>query len=545
MVSRSRLLEAQSDYAAFYLRTLQQWETQFQRAVSSADRATFEEDLQQVRQAQRWCADHSEAYTFAAQLCSTFGMIDSVLLESYQTPEAQVNWYRAALEAARLLKNTEAELHHLRHLALSYGRMGEYSEGLQHLQDALVRHSSHADGNPIVRAQLLNSIGDMLNAMGEPHQSEAHYLESLSLSTAGSEEHARTLWGLSGVYNTLSRLDEAIANAEQSWQHHQRTGNTLLLAQIAARMGEIRYTQGNYDAARDHQWESIRLAEQIAYLRGLTVAYRNLAYIANDQGALQESEQHFERSLTYVQQLGDLREHAILLGGLGQFQWQRGAYIQAAASFRQSFAYCEQTGDQIGMAYMLINLGKVYQHTGDFTQAFRELEQAQTILERLGEPWGQAKVMMSLGELAQKQGDHARATQHFQKMLISVETIGDVRGQALAWIGLGKAAHGRDQAEEALTAYQRALELARAISVLPMVLEALLGVAEVWYTQGKIHASIELLGFLIHHPQSDDETRLACTALLSRMRLEHRDEPIDDLLAQGAQRDIAHFVNQK
>ncbi len=544
MVSRSRLFEAQFDYADFYLRTLQQWETQFHRADSIADRAAFEADLQQIQQAQTWCADRSEANSAAAQLCSAFGMIDSTLLESYHTPDAQINWYRAAVDAARLLNDPEAELQHVRHLALSYGRVGEYSVGLQHLQAALARHSS-TDGNPMVRAQLLNNIGDIFVAIGEPQQAEAHFLDCLALSTPDSAERAHALWGLSSVYNTLSRLDDAIAYAEQSQLLYQRLGNTLRLAQIAARMGEICYTQGDYDTAQKHQWESIRRAEQIAYLRGLTVAYRNLAYIANDQGAIHDAEQYFERSLAYVQQLGDLREHAILLGGLGQLQWRRGAYTDAASSFRQSLAYCEQTGDQIGMAYMLINLGKVHQHMGDFSQALRELEQAQAVLERLGEPWGQAKVMMSLGELAHKQGDYARAAEHFREMLGSVESIGDVRGQTLAWIGLGKAAQGRGQAEEALAAYQRALELARATSLVPMTLEALLGFAAVWYMQGRIAASLELLGFLLHHPQSDDEIRLACTALLTRVQLEHGSEPVDDLLAQGAGRDLETFVTRK
>lgn len=545
MLSKSRLLEAQFDYAAFYLRTLQQWQGQFHRADAPTARAAFEEDLQQIRQAQAWCAEHSQTLPAAAQLCSAFGSIDSALLESYHTPEAQIAWYRAAVDAARLLATPEAELDHLRYLTLSYGRRGDYAVGLQHAQEALAQHDRHPSGGPRVRAQLLNTIGDMLSATGEAQQAEAYFLESLSLSAAGGPERAHTLWGLSRVYNTITRLEDALRFAEQSRLLYQHLGNSARLAQIAGHMGEIRYTQGDYDAARDHQWESIRLAEQAGYVRGLTVAYRNLAYIASEHGAAHDAEHYFERSLAYVQHLGDLREHAILLGGLGQLLWRRGAYAEAAAHFRQSLALCEQTGDQIGMAYMLINLGKVHQQAGEFTQALRELEQAQAILERLGEPWGQAKVMMSLGELAQKQGDHARAAAHFEKMRGALETIGDVRGQTLAWIGLGKAEFGRGRADEALAAYQRALELGRSIAALPMVLEALLGFATVWHAQGNLQAAIELLGFLLNHPQNDDETRLACAALLDEVRMRQGGAPLDDLLAQGAQRDLDYFTAQQ
>ncbi|MCU0465427.1 MAG: tetratricopeptide repeat protein [Anaerolineae bacterium] len=526
MFSRARLLEAQADHAAFYLRELQALETRLNQSNSS-DRLleALESDLQQLQQAQAWSAQYAHSSEPAAQLCIGFGLTDPALLEQRQDGTAQVQWYESALQTARRWGDSSAEVRHLHHLALSYSRLGHVA----------LERCAHLPDDPVLQAQLLNSMGDMLELMGESQQAEAYFRQSLALALDGSDERANAHWGLGNVYNTLSQPDESMQFYEQCAVVYQQRGRQTRLAMVYSRMGQLAYNQGDYARARTYQQRCIATAEPIGHLRSLTAAHRNLGYIAMDQSDPAESLGCFERSLSYAQRLGDLREHAIILGGVGQMHWRSGNTDAARAAFEQSIAYCETTGDQIGMAYMLINLSQVTQYGGDLSQASAELRQALDILERLGEPWGQAKVMMSLGELAEAQADPATADGYYRQMLALVEKIGDARGQALANVALGRTALALSQPGDATGFFRRGLSLAIEIDFPPALYNGWLVVLTWWLDSGRTTDGLALAGYLLAQPGLPDPI---AAAVRERVAL----TGAGDVSALGERRSAADFL---
>lgn len=535
MFSRARLLEAQTDHAAFYLRGLQALEAQLdQPDLSARVLEPLESDLQQIQQAQAWSAQYADSSEPAARLCIGFGLTDPALLEQRQDGTAQVQWYESALQTARRWGDSNAEVRHLRHLALSHSRLGQFPRAVEHLNAALER-CAHLPDDPTLQAQLLNSMGDTLELMGESQQAEGYFRQALALAPDGSEERANAHWGLGNVYNTLSQPDESMGFYEQCAAAYQQRGRQTKLAMVYARMGELAYNQGDYPRAIAYQQRCIATAEPIGHLRSLTIAHRNLGYIAMDQGDEAAAEQEFGRSSSYAQRLGDLREYAIILGGMGMMHWRAGRADPARAAFQQSIAYCETTGDQIGMAYMLINLSQVTQHGGDLPQASAELRQALDILERLGEPWGQAKVMMSLGGLAESQADLATADGYYRQMLALVEKLGDARGQALACVALGRTALALGQAGEASGFFRRGLSLALEIDFLPALYDGWLAVTVWWLDSGRTADGLALAGYLLAQPGLPDPI---AAAVRERVAL----ASAGDVSALGAGRSAADFL---
>lgn len=533
MFSRSRLTEARLHHAAYYLQRLRQWESAQQQSQHTED--DFAQDILQIQQAQSWCVDAGAMLPQAARLCSDFGLIETNTLESLFSAEAQLAWYQAALQAAQQLNDEQATLQHRYALALSYGRMSDYPNALAQLE--WVQAHLSADTAPQRAIAVLNSMGDVLIAMGESAQAEHCYQSSLRLSDPHSLDHADSLAGLANVSTNLSRLAEAFTYCEQSLALYRQHHNTLRSVQVLGRMGELCYAQGNFANATQYIHESLRLAESLGYRRGQTLGHRNLAYIASAQGNLDEAERCYQRSLTFAEQLGDLREHAIILGGLGQLHSRKGESQRALACFEQSLVYCEQTGDQIGMSYMLINISDMMQQQGDLGQAIVHLERAQGILQRIGDPWGQAKVQMVLGEIAQQQGDFPRATGHYEQMLALVEQIGDERGQSQAHVGMGRAALATGDLPKARQAYQRALQQGLAMQAAPLILEALLGIAQLWRAMGEAERALELVGYILAQAECDTELRQTVEATFQTDFAAYATS-----LAQGATRDVAYFV---
>lgn len=533
MISPHRLTEARLDHAAYYLQVLGRWEALYQQGSHSESDLT--RDILQVQQAQAWCAAVSLELPHAARLCSDFGLIEANTLESLFNAEVQLAWYQAALDAAQHLGDDQAALQHRHALALSYGRMGDYPNALAQLEKA--QANLPADAPPQRTVAILNSMGDVLIAMGETTQAEICYQASLRLSDPQSLDHADSLAGLANVNTNLSRLPEAFDYCHQSLALYQQHRNTLRSVQVLGRMGELCYAQGNFASAIQHIQESLKLAESIGYRRGQTLGHRNLAYIVSAQGDLEEAERCYQRSLAFAEQLGDLREYAIILSGLGQLHIRKGEIQQALAYFEQSLVYCEQTGDQVGTSYMLVNISGIMQQQGDLEQAIVRLERAQAILERIGDPWGQAKVRMVLGQIAQQQQDFDRATAHYQQMLALVEQIGDERGQSLAHIGMGQAALSAGDLPRARQAYQQALEQSLVLQVVPLILEALFGVAQLWRALGEAVRALELVGYILTQPECDTELRQTVEAAFQADIASH---PAS--LDSGAGLDVRYFV---
>jgi tetratricopeptide (TPR) repeat protein len=534
--SRSRLREAQLDYANYYLQELQQWEMLFRQTldpVSLLNRIT--PDLQQIRQAQRWSALHTDKMDEAAVLCSAFGLTDTALLELHEGGAGQITWYEEALYAASCLEDQRAEHQHRYALALSYGRVGQYRRMVEHLTELL----KVKDIDDTFRAKLHNALGDALANMGESQQAEAEYQFGLHLSAHTSTECAHAHWGLASVYTTLSQHEQALDHYTQCIDLYQQAGNLLRLAQTYTRLGELAYNQGDYTTAERYQQQSIAIAEPLGHTRSLTMAYRNLGYITMDRGLLSDAEIYFARSLDHCQQLGDLREHAIITGGLGQLRWRSGDVTGARSAFRESIACCEQTGDQIGMAYTLINLSQVNQHEGDIQQSLYELEQASAILARLGDSWGQAKVLMLLGELAEAQADFTRAQTYFAEMLTLVEAVGDARGQALAHVGLARTALASGQTKQIIGHVRHTLALISDIDYQPALFAAWLVLLRWWLSESKMRFhGFELAGFMLANPALS--TPMIETVRGLMVAFESKD--VDDILAQGASRLSNYFT---
>ncbi len=535
MLTAQRLREAQFDHAQYYLQTLQAIETQLRQAGSqSASVLMMDQDLQQIQKAQRWCAAQAETHEKAAQLCMGFGMVEPYVLELRQTPQAQLGWYTAALHSARALKDKHAQVRHLHALAVSFGRTGQYRQGIDCIEEALALAATEPAW---VQARLLNALGDLLEQTGESQQASAVFQQSLPLCRPNSDELAHVHWGLANACYSLSQLDEAREHYAQCLALYEQLGLPDRLALARVRLGEIAYTQGQYAEATLHVEQSIAIAQPIGYLRGLMMAYRLIGSIASDQGDMAAAERAFHQSLEHSQRLGDQREHAIVLAGLGRLYWSRGAYDEADAYFRETFTTCEQIGDQMGMAYSLIDVSQVSLRHGHTDQAQHELQQALTILQRLGEPWGQAKVHKLYGDIAQEMGDFAKAVDHFDQMLSLVEGIGDTRGQALACVSCGRAWLALGDLSQAQQRLQRGARLALDINMLPILLEGLYGLALWCDAQGQQDMSLELLGFLQAQPQASQALLQAIAAHLAGVGAAQASEK----LARGAQRPLAYF----
>jgi tetratricopeptide (TPR) repeat protein len=536
VLSHERLMEAKLDHAEYYLRVLQAGEAAYLQSASPLD--SLAPELPQIQQAQAWCASHSPHSPEAARLVLAFGLIDAALMELGQDAPTQLAWYRAGWAVAAGDAETRARLS--LNLGLSYGRLGQYAPALSCLTETLAAPQGTVSAH--LRARLLNAMGDVQVALGESQQAVETFGQSLDLLDDPCDALAHAHFGLASAYTNMSQIEHAQTHYQRSLALYEGiAANTPKRAQIYARMGELAYSVGDYPTARQHQVHCLRLAERMNHPRALTMAYRNLAYIANDEGNLAEAEQHFEAGLRYCKQLGDLREYAILQNGLGQSYWRAGRTHQAVEGFQRSLDASERTGDQIGIAYTLTNLSRVWGASGHRQSAIDSLERARAILAGLDDVWGQAKVLLELGDLTLGHDDQ-RALVAFGQMQALVEGIGDARGQALAHVRLASVYVRLGQLDRVAALVRQGLSAMVTLGFRPYLADGWLVVARWWHAIGRHEDGLGVLGYVLHLPQLSAPLVAEANALLRAYQTTLPAEQVERGLWLGAQRTEADWL---
>jgi predicted ATPase/Tfp pilus assembly protein PilF len=231
-------------------------------------------------------------------------------------------------------------------------------------------------------------------------------------------------------------------------------------------LGLITYRQGDYPRAWEILQESLATGRQVDDPWGLAQALSNLSMVAMAQGECVEARQLFGQVLDIYRRIGYRRGIAGTLNNLGGVAGPLGEYAEARRLYQESGDFFRQIGDRRGLAFVLNNLGHVLEAVGEYAEAERLCQESLTVFREIGDRWSIANTLNNLGAVACTLGECARSRQYFREALTTA-------------LGLG---------------------------AIPLVLEALGGMAGILALEGEQERAVELAAFARQHPASDRET---------------------------------------
>lgn len=185
------------------------------------------------------------------------------------------------------------------------------------------------------------------------------------------------------------------------------------------------------------------------------------AYLAKDQGHLDEAQRFREASLVLAQAMGDRDGATIALNHLGIIAHERGQDAEAKDFYERSLTLCQQTGDQVYLSLAQNNLANLALARGDFETAEALYRSNLDLQKGLGNRWGQALALNNLGIIALMTRDLPGAEALVTKALSLREALGDQGGQITCLRNLGILALMKGQPLLSADFHQRALNLAQ------------------------------------------------------------------------------------
>jgi tetratricopeptide (TPR) repeat protein len=177
------------------------------------------------------------------------------------------------------------------------------------------------------------------------------------------------------------------------------------------------------------------------------------------------------------------------------------------ARLQAAVAEWRAVGDPRFIAYGLNFLGQSALALGRFDEARNALEESVELNISVGARWNLGHAFQGLGAVAQAQGEHRRAADLFLK---AVDTFTELGGlfyiaQSLAQMGQSLFALGNDAEAERI--WRESIHIAGKIRGMPVMLEALIGIASLRGKRGETAPALELLLIVLDHPGSDQEIK--------------------------------------
>lgn len=402
--------------------------------------------------------------------------------------------YPAALEHYKKARDlfTEVTNHYesakaLSGVALIYKEQGRETEALAALQQVLQEFTSLGDKEEI--ANTLNMIGTIHYGKGNypaaadafRKSSEANsnvdsvvrladvlymqgdYTQALTLYKQSLERVSKTEIGvivasLNGAANSAyysGNYDEALENYQRSVDFQKTLPDKLGLATALKGIGNVHRTRGDYGAALESYFNSLRISEEIKAPLGTTLG--SIGLVRALQGDYPRALEYYSKALEDFKTNSNKIEMARALTLIGNVYYSQGQYDSSLSSYRQALALREEMEDKSGQGDILAGIGSTLLRQKNYSEALDSFEKALGLFKSIHNQEKMAEVLTRVSDAFLLQNDYAKALSAAESAVAIATQLGN---SELLWYGrmlTGKAHAKLEHGPQAYNAFTSAI----------------------------------------------------------------------------------------
>ncbi len=420
-------------------------------------------------------------------------------------------------------------------------------EGLSHKYDGA---SSSPKSARILLARVKAFWAFFENLLGRPHAAQKLFEESLRLyqSASALKKAGFAFSGLGIVYETQGHDEKAKACYGKGYQAYHQSRNHLGIVWSLNNLGHIENRLVHLSRANAFVLKSLAYSTADKDIRSQAYSYNLLGDILHDQGRFEEARIHYQKGLSAYLGISDRKGIAWSFNNLGQEAVMLGDYAGARQMFHEGMAISRDLGDSRAVAWSKSLLGQVDWATGDYPKAFKLYEEALALYQNLGDVRGEALILDLMGnirlvqnedreaeifygrayDLLTKEGPNTlnRAWRQYHLGALSVtrehwkeakglflkglryfDRCHNLLGQTLSLLKLGEIDCREKDPGEARRHFEKALRLALDSRLFPLLVDGLIGIAQLLKDVGDERQAISFLLAALNHPTCRQETK--------------------------------------
>lgn len=223
-----------------------------------------------------WSRDRTADDKTAAKLCYQYPGVGVYCLNLRQHPQEGIAWVDAALTAARLLKNRQAEGVHLGSLGIAYRRLGNARRAIEYHDQQLIIVREIGDRRG--EGNTLNNLGLAYAELGDARRAIGHYERSLVIKREIGDRRGEgnTLGNLGNAYVTLGDARLAIEYHKKALIISREIGDRRAEGQDLGNLGSAYGALGDARRAIEHHEPRLVIARELGDRRGEAIASWNM-----------------------------------------------------------------------------------------------------------------------------------------------------------------------------------------------------------------------------------------------------------------------------
>ncbi len=291
----------------------------------------------------------------------------------------------------------------------------------------------------------------------------------------------------------------------------------IVRGQALAGLGWFYLASGRYEQGSDVLQTSLNLLRRYGALGELINPLTSLGMAAHIMGDYTRSRQFLQESLTIQQASGDRWGEGWTLGNLGVVAHALGEYQEADRLIREALKLFKTVGDQRLTEICGSFLARVACAQGNYAEAQDLSRQSLRLSREIDHLWGIGLALGALGTAIYYMGDPLEAYQLLQESLALLKTTGETWGITITLSSLAHGTYASGAYQEARRYALEALEVAWGAKIVPLVLDALVVVAQVRVAKGERESALEVLGHSLEHLASSAGTREKAGRLLAEL----------------------------
>ncbi|MCH7959019.1 MAG: tetratricopeptide repeat protein [Candidatus Hydrogenedentes bacterium] len=225
--------------------------------------ALFDREQGNIVSGQAWAANQRETNQTAAKLCDAYPDAGIYCLELRFNPRLRIVWIKAAVEAARTLKNRQAECNHLGNLGIAHNELNEPRKAIKYYEKRSIIAKEigyrRGEGND------LGNLGDAYSNLGEIQKAIECHKQSIvkHREIRNRRGELNSLGALGNDYGKIGASQEAIEYYKQALVISQEIGDQRGEGAVSNNIAGVLAKLDHIDEAIAYAEKAVEIYEQI------------------------------------------------------------------------------------------------------------------------------------------------------------------------------------------------------------------------------------------------------------------------------------------
>ena len=215
------------------------------------------------------------------------------------------------------------------------------------------------------------------------------------------------------------------------------------------------------DSAMQIYNNTLALAKELNYLKGLAKLSNNISLIYTERGEYPKALEYFYESLGYEDQLGNESGRAEVYNNIGVIFYFQKDYDKSLEYIKLSLEVYQKSGNLIGVKQAYNNIGGINQMLGRLDTALVYYQKALKSAQEVNNLDEIASGYNNLAGIYKAKGDYSQSEQYYLKSISLNEERYDYSSLALAKMNIALLYQKQDLPKRALFFFNEALSIAK------------------------------------------------------------------------------------